>query len=109
MKMSKQRLDVIDSMGQFFAFDPKLPELAPRTVTSEQVVAWEKACTNPSGFRQLKADEKCHVNKALPIDAKGPRQTVLRFPQWIREYTLSKGHFDLAKILSEYNAALVTK
>jgi len=106
-KMSSQRLDVVDSLCAFLKTDPKTPEIAPREITCQQVIAWQAACTNPSGFRQTSEKFATHINKTLPLDAKGPRGTVLRFPQWIREYSKSKGVYDLNKILREYNEAIV--
>ncbi len=104
--MSPQRLDCIESICSFLQADPKTPEIAPRTMTCEQLIAWEKACTNPSGFRQTSEKFSTHVNKDLPLDAKGNRGTVLKFPQWVREYSLSRGYYDLNKILRDYNEAL---
>lgn len=108
-KMSKERLDVIESIASFFQFPAKTPELAPRCLTNKQLVEWEAACTNPDGFRQTSQRLSSHINKSLELNAKGPRGTVLRYPQWMREYTLSRGVYDLSKILADYNASLAVK
>jgi len=109
-KMSNQRLDVIESICLFLQTDPKTPEIAPRQITTSQLVAWEAQCTNPEGFRQTSERLISHINKSLPLNAKGNRGTVLRFPQWIREYTSSRGVYNFNQILREYNEALtVTK
>ena len=84
-KMSAQRLDCIESICAFLQTDPREPSLAPRTITTPQLIDWERACTNPAGFRQTSEKFSTHVNKDLPIDAKGKRGTVLKFPQWVRE------------------------
>jgi hypothetical protein len=107
-KFSPQRLDVIESICAFLQTDPREPSLAPRVITTPQLVAWEKTCTNPEGFRQTSERLSTHINKDLPINAMGNRKTVLRFPQWIREYTTSRGVYDFNKILREYNEALTT-
>ena len=104
--MSAQRLDVIESICAFLQTDPKTPEIAPRQITTPQLVEWEKTCTNPEGFRQTSERLSTHINKNLPLNAQGNRKTVLRFPQWIREYSLARGVYDLNRILREYNEAL---
>jgi hypothetical protein len=108
-KLSANRLDCIESLALFFEFDAKTPELAPRQITNKQLVEWEAACTNPDGFRQTSQRLSSHINKSLELNAKGPRGTVLKYPQWMREYTLSRGVFDLSRILADYNKSIAAK
>ncbi len=105
-KLSANRLDCIESLALFFQFDAKTPELAPRVMTNKQLIEWESACTNPDGFRQTSEKLHTHINKQLEINTKGPRGTVLKYPQWMREYTLSRGVYDLARVLADYNKSL---
>jgi hypothetical protein len=105
-KFSRERLDCCESIAAFLKIDPTIIEMVPACITNKQLVEWERACTNPEGFRQLRPDEKSHINKSLPLNAKGPRGTVLRYPQWMREYTLSKGVYDLREIYRLYNESV---